>query len=351
MGKDLAIKNFQTTIGGEKTDLFFLENHHGVRAAVTNYGARVVAIWMPDKNGELDNIAAGYSRIEDYLEHKEIYLGATVGRFANRIRDAKFTLNGNVYRLSPNEGYNQLHGGPNGFHQQVWTAEQESPNILKLHCLSEDGTDGYPGNLEVTVTYILDDRDELTIEYSAVSDKDTILNVTNHTYFNLGGETGKRKVRNHRVTINADQYLPVDEHLLPVGKKEGVSGTSFDFRQPKTMKEGLAENHHQLEHGDGYDHHFILKKKASNNYEQAASVVDPFSGRGIEVTTTEPGMQFFECEFADESGLNLGSAFCLETQHFPDSPNQPGFPSTVLKAGDRFYSKTGYQFYVLKVEM
>lgn len=345
MGKNLAVREFQTTIDGNRTDLFFLENSKGVRAAITNYGARIVAIWMPDKEGELDNIVAGYDCIADYLEKPELYLGAVVGPFANRIDNASFTLNGKEFSLTANEGENQIHGGPEGFHQKVWKAELIQPNRLKLHCEVEDGTDGYPGNLKIEVIYSLDDRDELTVEYSAVSDKDTILNVTNHAYFNLGGEGRKINARDHEVTINADYILQVDGHLLPTGDMLKVDGTPFDFREPKTMSEGLSLEHPQLQHGDGYDHHFVLNKNSEEPYSFAAKVVDSYSGRAMEVRTTEPGMQFFECGFEDELALNVGSAFCLETQHFPDSPNQPHFPSTLLKAGARFYSKTSYRFF------
>jgi len=345
MGKNLIVREFQTTIDGNPTDLFFLENRNGVRAAITNFGARIVAIWMPDRGGELDNIVAGYDCIGDYLEKPELYLGAVIGPFANRIGNASFTLNGKEFSLTANEGGNQIHGGPKGFHQKVWEAELERPNRLKLHCQAEDGTDGYPGNLQMEAVYSLDDRDELTVEYSAVSDKDTILNVTNHTYFNLGGESNKIHVRDHEITINADHFLQLDKQLLPTGDMLKVEATPFDFREPKTMREGLSLEHPQLQYGDGYDDHFVLNKNSSEAYSLAAKVVDSYSGRVMEVRTTEPGMQFFECSFEEELALNVGSAFCLETQHFPDSPNQPHFPSTLLKAGDRFYSKTSYRFF------
>ena len=345
MGKNLAVRDFQTVINGKKTDLFFLENSRGVRAAITNYGARVVAIWMPDKHGELDNVVAGYDSIGHYLEYPEIYLGAIVGPFANRIRDASFTLNGAEYSLTANEGRHHIHGGPGGFHQKVWAAELEQPNRLKLYCSIEDGIDGYPGNVEMQVLYNFDDRDELIIEYSAVSDKDTILNVTNHSYFNLGGESTKTSARDHEVTINADRFLQVDEDLLPTGEILKVGDTPFDFREPKTMSEGLSGEHPQLKYGDGYDHHYALTKRSEGAYSLAAKVVDRHSGRAMEVRTTEPGMQFFECSFADELALNMESAFCLETQHYPDSPNQSHFPSTVLKAGESFYSKTAFRFF------
>lgn len=345
MGKQLVVKDFQTTIGNRNTDLYFLENTQGVRAAISNYGARLVALWMPDRDGELDNVVAGYPRIHDYLSKDEMYLGATVGRFANRIAGASFPLDGSRVELSANEGRNHLHGGPGGLHQKVWTAQQRQPNLLELYCELEDGQDGYPGNLQMEVSYSLDQQDGLIIEYSALSDKDTVLNVTNHTYFNLGGENRKIAARDHRIQISADHYLPVDDELLPTGKIAEVTGSPFDFRSMRSINEQLDEDHPQLALGDGYDHHFVLKPEGrEGEFMKAARVYEPTSGRSMEVFTTEPGMQFFECRFSESHGLNFGSAFCLETQHFPDAPNRPEFPSTLLKAGERFHSKTSYRF-------
>lgn len=346
MPKDLDITDFKTTIRGRKTDLFFLENRNGIRAAITNYGARIVAIWVEDAWGEPDNIVAGYDSITGYIEHDEIYLGAIVGRYANRIKGASITLNGKEYQLAVNDGRNQLHGGGKGFHAIVWDAYQPENNRLVLKWLSEDGEEGYPGNLNVKIVYTFTDEDELRIEYSAVSDKDTVVNFTNHAYFNLGGEQGNKAARNHHFMINADHYIPVFTDLTPIGELKEVAGSPFDFRKMRSAADIIDEKHPQIIRGNGYDHNFVLNKENEQEFSLAARVVDPSSGREMNVKTIEPGLQFFECVFDEELELNVSSAFCLETQHFPDSPNHPHFPSTLLKAGDKFYSKTGYSFSV-----
>lgn len=347
MSQDLKIADFKTTLKGRSTDLYFLENQNNLRAAITNYGARIVALWVPDAHGISDTVVAGYSSIKDYLEREELYLGATVGRFANRINNARFSLNGEPYDLSANEGDNQLHGGEGGLHQKIWSAEQKRANTLKLHCHSEDGEEGYPGNLDIEVTYTLTEQNELLIEYSARSDRDTILNMTNHAYFNLGGESRKVHARNHELKINADYYLPVDGEQIPTGELANVGGTPFDFRELRTVNEQLSKPHPQLNKNEGFDHHYALNKDSGKELTLAAKVIEPSSGRAMETKTTEPGLQFFECAFPSGTGLEIQTAFCLETQHFPDSPNQPAFPTTLLKAGEQFTSTTTYRFFTV----
>ena len=345
MSKELAVADFQTTLEGKDTDLFFLENRHGVRAAVTNYGARIVAIWMPDRSGDLDNVVAGYDSIAGYLNHEETYLGAMIGRYANRIKNATFKLNGDVYDLTANEDQHHLHGGKTGFHNVVWDANLLDRNCLNLRLKSPDGHEGFPGNVEVEVVYTFNDKDELLIETKAISDKDTVLNITNHSYFNLGGEDSSITARSHRLMIDADHYLPINEKKIPL-KPKPVGDTPFDFRKFQDIGEQLDISDKQIQIAEGYDHNFILNRTAEDTSSMAARIVEPNSGRTLEITTTEPGLQFFECEFPKALELNPSTALCLEPQHFPDSPNRPDFPSTVLKAGEQFYSKSRYCFYI-----
>jgi aldose 1-epimerase len=346
MSHKLDAEAFQTTIDDKETDLFFLENEHGVRAAITNYGARIVAVWMPDKNGDLDNVVAGYDSISDYLESDKKYLGVAVGRYANRIKGASFELNGREYTLSENEGKNQLHGGKNGFHNAVWDAKQDEPNRVQLRHTSPDGTEGFPGKLDTAITYTLSDDDQIIIEYRAVCDKDTVLNVTNHAYFNLGGESNSIHARDHLLRINADRYTPKDADSIPTGEIAGLKGTPLDFRETERIGARLGSGESQLKIDEGYDHNYVLNKGAEDEYTLAAVATEPETGRLMMVHTTEPGVQLYECELDKALGLNVGSAFCLETQHFPDSPNQQDFPSTELKVGEEFYSKTAFAFLV-----
>lgn len=344
MGRHLKIADFQTEIDGKGTDLFFLENRHGVRAAITNYGARVVALWLPDAAGEPDNIVAGYDTIEGYLDHDEAYLGAMVGRYANRIENASFELEGKRYHVTANEGRHHIHGGNKGFHNSVWEAEQPDTNSVKLGLELKDGEEGFPGNIKVEVTYSFSDSDELIIETGATTDRTTVLNVTNHSYFNLSGENGSATARSHRLQINADHFLPVTVDKIPEGSLKPVRNSPFDFRTFRAIGQHLDPTNEQLNIADGYDHNFVINNTTGQELTLAARVQEPVSGRGLELTTTEPGLQFFECVFPKEMELNLSSAFCLEPQHFPDSPNRSHFPSTVLKAGEQFYSKSTYRF-------
>lgn len=344
MGQYLKVADFQSEIDGKKTDLFFLENRQGVRAAITNYGARVVAIWVPDAAGEPDNIVAGYDTLAGYLNHDEAYLGAMVGRYANRIANAGFELDGKTYSVTANEGRHHIHGGEKAFHNSVWQAEQNQRNSLTLSLSSQDGAEGFPGSISVEVTYSFSDMDELIIESRATTDRTTVLNITNHSYFNLSGEKGRAQARNHHVMINADRYLPITKEKIPEGSLKPVRNSSFDFRTYRVIGQNLDPDDEQIKIAEGYDHHFVLNKSSEHELSLAGRVKEPDSGRLLELKTTEPGLQFFECEFPEAMDLNLGTAFCLEAQHYPDSPNRSHFPSTVLRAGEQFYSKSAYRF-------
>lgn len=344
MAQHLKVADFQTEIDGKNTNLYFLENRHGVRAAITNYGARVVALWLPDASGSTDNIVAGYDSINGYLNHDEAYLGAMVGRYVNRIANASFELNGKMYKVTANEGKHHIHGGDQGFHNSVWKAEQGQRNSVKLKLESQDGAEGFPGSITVEVTYSFSDADELIIESRATTDRITVLNITNHSYFNLSGEQGRTGARNHQLFINADHYLPITQEKIPEGTLKPVKNTTFDFRTYRVIGENLDPDVKQIKIAGGYDHNFVLNKTSEHELSLAGRVKEPDSGRMLELQTTEPGLQFFECEFPEAMDLNLGTAFCLEPQHFPDSPNRSQFPSTVLRVGEQFYSKSIYGF-------
>jgi len=340
----------------EGTDIFLytLTNKNGMEAGITNFGATLVSLKVPDRNGKLADVVLGYDTLEEY-EHSSNYFGATVGRYGNRIAHGNFTLDGVKYVLALNNGGNSLHGGIKGFNKVVWTAKETSSKdgqSVQLNYLSKDGEEGYPGNLSVQVVYTLTDRNELQIDYSASTDKDTVLNLTHHSYFNLRGE-GQGDILDHRLTLNADRFTPVDAGLIPTGELRSVKGTPFDFRIPFAIGARINQvdqTDEQLKLGNGYDHNFVLNRKAGEQLSLAAKVEEPTAGRVMEVWTSEPGVQFYTGNFLDgKSGkggkaYNFRSALCLETQHFPDSPNHPDFPSTVLKPGMRFRSKTAYRF-------
>jgi aldose 1-epimerase len=342
--------DFQTTIDGKQTDLYTLESGDGIKLAITNFGGRVVSWMVPGKDGSYADISLGFDNIEAYLEYGSYY-GALIGRVGNRIANGEFSLNGETYNLAKNNGQNSLHGGPNGFHNVVWDAEQLDSKNLKLTYVSEDGEEGFPGRLQVEVIYSLTDDNALRIEYNAITDKKTIVNLTNHTFFNLKGEAGGT-INDHILTINTDGYTPVDSTLIPLGEIASVEGTPFDFRQPTAIGERIMNEHIQLKYGGGYDHNFALNKNGET-LSLAAKVHEPNSGRTMEVFTTEPGMQFYGGNFLDGSvtgkfgkPLDFREAFCLETQHFPDAPNQPDFPSIVLEPGDTYNSVSIYKFTV-----
>ncbi len=343
-------QSFGTTASGEAVDLYTLSNKNGVEAALMTYGGIVVALRAPDRAGRLGDIVLGFDTLDGYLKGHP-YFGAIVGRYGNRIAKGKFRLGGAEYTLARNNGENALHGGVRGFDKVVWKARDVSGEAqsLELSYLSKDGEEGYPGNLAVTVTYTLSDANELRIDYSATTDKDTVVNLTNHSYFNLAGQ-GEGDILGHKVTLNAGRFTPVDKGLIPTGELRSVEGTPFDFRQPLVIGARISQNDEQLVFGKGYDHNFVLDRKGAG-LEMAARVYEPKSGRVLEVWTTEPGIQLYTGNFLDgtirgKAGkvYNQRYGFCLETQHFPDSPNQPSFPTTVLKPGQLYRTTTTYKF-------
>jgi aldose 1-epimerase len=350
-------QEFGKTADGQPVDLYILRNRHGVEAAITNYGGSVVWLKTPDAQGRMADIALGFDNLQGYLG-KQPYFGAIVGRYGNRIAQAKFTLNGKQYTLAKNDGENSLHGGLKGFDKQVWTAQAETKpegQVLTLKYRSKDGEEGYPGNLDVTVTYTLTDDNDLHIAYQATTDKDTVLNLTNHTYFNLAGQ-GKGDILGQLMAINASRFTPVDAGLIPTGELRQVAGTPFDFRNPKPIGKDIGASDEQLKLGRGYDHNFVLDRR-DEGLAPAAKAVDPVSGRVLEVWTTEPALQFYTGNFLDGTLQGKGGAaypqrsgFCLETQHYPDSPNQKAFPGTVLKAGQEYRSETVWKFRAEKVK-
>lgn len=341
--------DFQSTIDGKETDLFILESDNGIKLAITNLGGRVVSWMVPGKDGEYADISVGFDNVEAYLEANEPYYGALIGRVGNRIADGEFSLNGENYTLEQNNGPNSLHGGPKGFHNVVWDAEQIDSKNLKLTYTSEDGEEGFPGTLDVEVMYSITDDNELRIEYTATTDKETIVNLTNHTFFNLKGEAGGT-INDHQLMINADEYTPVDETLIPLGEIASVEGTPFDFREMTAIGERVEADDTQLEYGMGYDHNFVLNKNGES-LTLAAKVHEPNSGRTMEILTTEPGIQFYGGNFMDGSDtgkfgkpLEFREALCLEPQHFPDAPNQPDFPSITLEPGETYNTVSVYRF-------
>ncbi|WP_134090241.1 aldose epimerase family protein [Olivibacter sp. XZL3] len=345
-----SASGFSAQIDGQEAKLYTLTNGKA-KATVTNYGARLVSLSVPNKEGGETDVVLGYDKAETYKANKGTFYGAIVGRYGNRIAKGQFTLDGKTYQLEKNDGENSLHGGNNGVYDKVWNAEQVDEKTLKLTYHAADGEAGYPGNVDMTVVYTLNDDTGLAIDYNATTDMTTVLNLTNHAYFNLNGE-GDSTILDHELTINADKITPVDETLIPTGKFMEVTGTPFDFRKATLIGERINANDEQMKRGKGYDHNFVLNKKAG--LESAAIVYSPKTGIQMEVLTEEPGIQFYSGNFM-EGGQHLGkggkdygyrSAFCLETQHFPDSPNQPAFPSTVLKPGDTYQTKTIYKFSV-----
>ncbi len=348
-------KDFQTEIDGKKTDLYILKNQNGYEVAVTNYGGSLVAIMVPDKDGQVANVIQGHDNIQDAIDSPEPFLSTLVGRYGNRIAKGKFTLEGKEYSLSINNGPNHLHGGPTGFHARVWDAEQLSENSLKLHYLSADGEEGFPGNLDMTVVYTFTDENELVIDYTGTTDKTTVVNMTNHGFFSLTGIANPTPtIEDLECEINADYYVPIDDTSIPTGEIESVKGTPFDFTTPHAVGERIDADHIQTKRGAGYDHCFVLNKKQPGELTFAARVVEPKSGRMMEVYTTEPGVQVYTDNWADgykgQHGATFPrrSAICFEAQHYPDSPNHPYFPSVVLKPGEVYTQKTIYKFGVRK---
>jgi aldose 1-epimerase len=340
---------FGKTPDGTPVELYTLTNEKGMEVKITNYGGIVVSIKTPDRNGKFDDVALGYDNLDAYVKRNPMF-GAIVGRYANRIARAKFTLNGVEYNLARNNGENHIHGGPRGFDKQVWKGElfaQDRDVSLKLSYFSKDGDQNFPGNLSVTVTYTLTGKNELKIDYLATTDKDTIINLTNHSYFNLAGDGD---VLQHEIMINADRFTPIGPGSIPTGELREVKGTPLDFLKPKAIGARIDAKDEQLLLTRGYDHNYVLNHKPGG-LGLAAWVYEPRTGRVMEVLTTEPGVQFYTANNLDGSITGKGgrvygsrTGLCLETQHFPDSPNKPQFPSVVLKKGGKYQTTTVYRF-------
>ena len=338
---------------GALVEIYTLKNQK-IEVRILNYGGEILSIKVPDRTGKVADVVLGFDDPSGYYDNNHSksasFFGPIVGRYANRIAHAKFSLDGKEYTLTKNNGDNTLHGGPGGFHSRMW-AGKIIPNGVELKYLSKDGEEGYPGNLSVTVRYTLN-GDDLKIDYSATTDKPTVLNLTNHSYFNLSGQ-GNGTILAEQLKLNASRFTPVDSGLIPTGELKSVVGTPFDFLKPHAVGERINANDEQLHLGhDGYDHNFVIDG-SGKGLTEAAEVYDPASGRVLQVLTTEPGVQFYTSNFLDGSIKGKGgvayprnAALCLETQHFPDSPNHPAFPTTVLKPGGQFHSTTVFRFSV-----
>ena len=326
-------------------------NKNGMMATITPYGGKLISLMVPDRHGNLGDVVLGYDSMEQYMGGNP-YFGAMIGRYGNRIAQGKFTLEGKEYQLAKNNGVNALHGGPGGFHNVYWRMDKsELKNKTTLYYESKDGEEGYPGNLNVKVIYSLTDDNELEITYQATTDQTTVVNLTHHSFFNLAGE-GNGTILDHTLMINADTFTPVDEGLIPTGELKDVKGTPFDFTKATRIGERIDRDDSQLKYGKGYDHNWVLNRK-SNDLSMAAILSEPGTGRVMEVWTTEPGLQFYSGNFLTGKDIGKGgkkyeyrSALCLEAQHFPDSPNKPSFPGTVLKPGEVYQQRTVYAFKV-----
>jgi aldose 1-epimerase len=342
-------KNFEATVNGKAVKLYTLKNSKGASVAITNYGGRVVSLLVPDNKGALTDVVLGYDSVKTYQKPKEPFFGAIIGRYGNRIGKGKFSLDGKTYQLDINDGVNTLHGGFKGFYAQVFDAAQPNDSTLNLTYVSTDGEGGYPGTLTSKVTYTLTADNALKIEYTATTDKTTIVNLTNHAYFNLNG-AGDSTILDNVVKIDADNITPVDTTLIPTGKLQAVKGTPFDFTTGKAIGTNINDKDEQLKNGKGYDHNFALNKHDIT--KSIATVSSPKTGIVMDIYTDEPGLQFYSGNFLT-GATNDGkggkayphrSAFCMETQHFPDAPNQPAFASTVLKPGQTYHTTTIYKF-------
>lgn len=342
---------FGETADGALIERYTLTNLNGLEAEIMTYGGTLLALRVPDRAGEFGDIVLGFDTLEPYLADHPFF-GALVGRFCNRIADAQFTLNGTTYPLARNDGVNHLHGGPHGLHRAIWRASErrsEAGPSLALHYLSRDGEEGYPGNLSVDVVYTLTEQNALRIDYSATTDRDTVINLTNHAYFNL---TGGADILDHEIQLDGTRFLPIDETLIPIGELRPVQDTPMDFTISTMIGDRITAADEQVRRGQGYDHTWVLDKPA-DALGHAARVYTPVNGRALDVSTTAPGVQFYSGNMLDGSlagkaGMiyTRNSGLCLETQHFPDSPNQPQFPSTVLRPGETYRQSTIFQFSV-----
>lgn len=340
---------------GQVVHLYTLTNSHGMQVGLINYGARIASVVVPDRNGHMADVVLGYDNLEGYLSEKDPFFGATVGRYANRIADGKFKLDGVEYKLPINDGPNTLHGGPQGFDKKVWTAHElpGAAPAVEMTYFSKNGEMGFPGDMHVKVVFTLENDNALRLDYTATTDKNTVINLTNHSYFNLDG-AGSGTILDEVAMINADEFTPVNSTEIPLGNLQSVAGTPFDFRKPTPIGARINEHNQQLEYAHGYDDNWIINRKGSG-LALAARVMDPKSGRVIECETTEPGVQFYTANFLDGTIRGKGgkvygfrSAFTLETQHYPDSPNRPNFPSTELKPGEAFHQTTIFKFSTVK---
>lgn len=339
------------TVEGKEVDIFTISNTNGMSAKISNYGGIVVSLMVPDRNGKLDDVVLGYDKLEGYIKGG-CFFGAIIGRHANRIENASFEINDVVYNVTKNEGENQLHGGLTGFDKVIWQAEiltKGEEECLQLSYTSKDGEEGYPGNLDVKVTYMLTNDNALKIDYFAVSDKDTVVNLTNHSYFNLSGHTSGNILK-HQVMINADRFTVNDKDSIPTGEIRDVKGSPMDFTKLRTIESGIFSEYEQIAFGNGYDHNWVLNVTGEKP-EKAAEVLDVTSGRVMEVYTTKPGVQLYTGNYVDESeyckdGARYvkNSGLCLETQYFPNALKHKHFPSPILKAGEQYNHTTIYKF-------
>ena len=350
----LHLSDFCKQVDGKDTSFCVLTNKAGAEVVITNYGAKIVSLMVPDKNGNLVDVVLGHASIDDYLVSGEPTFGATCGRYANRIAKGRFVLDDIVYdKLAINNGPNSLHGGLRGFHFRVWKMEQLNEQSVQLEYVAADDEEGYPGELKATLVYTLTEDNSVVLDYKATTTKPTVVNLTNHSYFNLSGE-GDRYIGDHELVINADYYLPTDETAIPYGPKEAEKGTPMDFTSAHLIGERINDDFQQLIFGKGYDHCYVLNKD-DLSLSFAASAVSPQTGIKMDTYTTEPGVQLYTANWLNESIIGKNGhpypercSFCLETQHFPDSPNKPEYPSVVLRPGEEFKSQTIYKFSVVK---
>ncbi len=347
---DISVQkeSFHVMHNGKQVELYTLKNTKGMVVQITNYGGKIVSIIVPDRDGNMADVCLGYESAEEYFDGIAS-LGATMGRFANRIANAQFTLNDSTYHLAKNNGEHTIHGGEKGFRFKVWDARQLDERTLELSYVSKDGEEGFPGNLMLNVLFTVTEQNELKLDYHATTDKPTVLNVTNHAFFNLAGE-GNGDILDHELLVNADAFTPVNSTAIPTGEVRNVEGTPMDFTEMKRVGDRIDEDYDQLKHVGGYDHNFVLKKK-ENELALAALLYEPVSGRVMEVKTTEPGLQVYTANSLNgkgKGGKTYGpkSSICLETQHYPDSPNHQNFPTTALNPGKDYISTTIYKFSV-----
>lgn len=340
--------SFDTIINDKPVKLYWLKNQQ-IKLAITNYGGRFVGLWVLDKNLDYTDVVVGFEKIEDYINSTEPYFGATIGRVGNRLAKGKFEINGKQYQTSINNGPNALHGGKNGYQNVVWEAQQTNDSTLVLTYLSPDMEEGFPGNLQNKVTYSLDNN-VVKMDYEATTDQPTLVNLTNHAFFNLNGE-GSGTILNHQLQIYADAYTSIDADLIPTGNIESVKDTPFDFNNPQNIGEQISVDNEQLKNGAGYDHNYVLYKKNKGRLYHAATVIGDESRIKMDVYTQEPGLQFYSGNFMQSKNTfktgvkdDFRTAFCLETQHFPDAPNQPNFPSIILNPEDTYHSHSEYRF-------